>query len=110
MCRGSLHFNISHLYPVAYEIYVSEQPNELGTLYQTIDDVTITSTTVGGLTGEQTYFFTVRVVTDGDVIYDSNRVGATLPEDFTFWLYVAAGVGGFVVLLLVIYVFRRKRA
>lgn len=94
----------------AYEIYVSDQPNELGTLYQTIDDVTITSTTVGGLTGEQTYFFTVRVITDGEDIYDSNRVGATLPEDFTFWLYVAAGVGGFVVLLLVIFVFRKKRA
>ena len=95
---------------VAYEMYVSDQPNELGRLDQTIDDITVTSTTVGGLTGEETYFFTVRVVTDGVDIYDSNRVGATLPEDFTFWLYVAAGVGGFAVLLLVIFVFRKRRS
>ena len=93
----------------AYEVYYSTSPNELGTLYTTIDDVTTTSTSVGGLNGETTYFFSVRVVTNGEVIYDSNRVGATLPEDFTLWLYAAIGVGGFAVLLLVIFVCRRRR-
>ncbi|MHA1481400.1 MAG: fibronectin type III domain-containing protein, partial [Candidatus Thorarchaeota archaeon] len=94
---------------VSYQIYVSETPNELGTLSQTIDEITTTSAIVGGLTGSQTYFFTVRVVTDGDVIYDSNRVGAALPQDFTFWLYVAAGAGGFAILLLVVFVCRRRK-
>ncbi len=93
----------------AYEVYYSEKPNELGTLYSTIEDVTTTSTTVGGLTGETTYFFSVRVVTSGENIYDSNKVGATLPEDFTLLLYLAVGIGGFAVLLLVIVVFRRRR-
>jgi hypothetical protein len=92
-----------------YEIYYSTSPNDLGTLYSTIEDVTTTSTIVSGLSGETTYFFTVRVVTDADVIYDSNRVGATLPEDFTLWLYAAAGIGGFAVLLLVTFVCRRRR-
>ncbi|MHA1930152.1 MAG: hypothetical protein ACTSV2_16395 [Candidatus Thorarchaeota archaeon] len=95
---------------VAYEIYVSTQPNELGILSQTIDDISVISSTVGDLAGQETYFFTVRVVADGGKIYDSNRVGATLPEDFTLWLIIAAGVGGFAVLLLVIFVFRRKRS
>lgn len=94
---------------VSYEIYYSDQANELGTLYDTIDDVTTTTATVGGLSSETTYFFSVRVVTTGDMPYDSNRVGATLPEDFSFWLYVAAGVGGFAIILLVIVVCRRKR-
>jgi hypothetical protein len=95
---------------VSYEIYYSEQPNELGTLYgEPITDITQTTATVGGLSGETTYFFTVRVVTSGELPLDSNRVGATLPEDYTFWLYVAAGVGGFAVLLLVLFVCRRRK-
>ncbi|MBN2230457.1 MAG: fibronectin type III domain-containing protein, partial [Candidatus Thorarchaeota archaeon] len=93
-----------------YEIYVSTQPNQLGTRYgEPITDVTQTSAVVGGLSGEETYFFTVRVITDGETIYDSNRVGATLPEDYTFWLYVAAGVGGFAILLLIVYLCRRRK-
>ncbi|MFW9907849.1 MAG: fibronectin type III domain-containing protein [Candidatus Thorarchaeota archaeon] len=96
---------------VAYEIYYSEQPNQLGTLFGSpITDVSQTSAIVSGLTGETTYFFTVRVVTSGDIIYDSNRVGASLPADYTFWLYVAAGVVGFAVLLLVIFVCRRRKS
>jgi hypothetical protein len=93
----------------AYEIYYSEKPDELGVLYETITDVTTTSTVVGGLSSETTYFFTVRVVTSGDVNYDSNRVGAKLPEDYSLLLYIAAGVGGFSILLLIIYVCRRRR-
>jgi hypothetical protein len=93
----------------AYEIYYSEMPNELGILYETIEDVTTTSTIVGGLNDDTTYFFTVRVVTSEDVIYDSNRVGARLPEDYSFWLYVAAGVGGFFILMLVLVICRRRR-
>jgi len=94
---------------VGYEVYYSEQPNVLGTLYGTIEDVTTTSTVIGGLAGESTYFFTVRVVTSGDTVYDSNRVGATLPEDFTMLLYILAGVGGTAVLLLVLVVYKRKK-
>ena len=94
---------------VAYEIYYSEMPNELGTLYTSINDVTTTSTIVGDLKSDTTYFFTVRVVTSSEVNYDSNRVGARLPEDYTFWLYVAAGVGGVSILLLVLCICRRRR-
>ncbi len=95
---------------VGYEIYYSQMPNELGVRYgDPITDITQTSAIVGGLSGETNYFFTVRVITDGDTVYDSNRVGASLPEDFTLWLYVAAGVGGFAFLVLVILVFRRRR-
>ncbi len=93
----------------SYEVYVSEQPNELGTLYQTITDMSTTSTVISGLQGGKTYFFKVRVTTSGDTIYDSNMVGASLPEDYTFWLYVAAGVGGFAIMLLVILVCRKRR-
>ncbi|MGY5859889.1 MAG: fibronectin type III domain-containing protein, partial [Candidatus Thorarchaeota archaeon] len=94
---------------VGYEVYYSEQPNVLGTLYGTIEDVTTTSTIVGGLAGETTYFFTVRVVTSGDTVYDSNRVGATLPEDYSLLLYILVGVGGTAVLLLVLVFFKRKK-
>jgi hypothetical protein len=94
---------------VAYEIYYSEKPDELGTLYETINDISTTSTVVGGLSSDTTYFFTVRVTTSEEVNHDSNRVGAKLPEDYTFWLYVAAGVVGFSVLLMVLCVCRRRR-
>lgn len=93
---------------VAYDIYYSEQPTELGTLHSSINDIDTTSAVVGGLSSETTYFFTVRVRTVGDTIYDSNRVGANLPEDFTTLLLIAAGAGGFAVLILVVFLYRRK--
>ncbi|MFW9789443.1 MAG: fibronectin type III domain-containing protein, partial [Candidatus Thorarchaeota archaeon] len=94
---------------VAYEVYYSKRPNELGTLYRTINDIDTTSTTVGGLTPETTYFFTVRVTTHDDTIYNSNKVGASLPEDYTVLLLIAAGAGGFAILLLVIFLYRRRQ-
>lgn len=93
----------------AFEIYVSEKPNELGHLHSTITDPEATSAVVGGLSSEKTYFFTVRVVTSGDTIYDSNRVGAELPEDFTLLLLAAAGAGGVGLIILVVLVYRRRR-
>jgi hypothetical protein len=93
---------------VAYEIYYSHKPNELGTLYSTVHNIDTTSIVVGGLSPENTYFFTVRVITHGDTIYDSNRVGANLPEDFTLLLAIIAGAGGFAVLLLVVFLYRRR--
>jgi hypothetical protein len=92
----------------AYEIYYSKQPNILGKLHSTITDIDKTSAIVGGLAPETTYFFTVRVVTNDETIYVSNRVGANLPEDITNLLLIAAGIGGFVVFLLVIFFYRRR--
>lgn len=95
---------------VAYEVYYSNRPNSLGVLHTTIHDIDKTSLVVGGLTPEKTYFFTVRVITQGGMNYDSNKVGATLPEDYTALLLIAAGAGGFTILLLVIFLYRRKQA
>ncbi len=94
-----------------YEIYYSTSVNNIGVKYGAdITDAETTSTIVSGLSGETTYFFTVRVVTDSGDYTDSNKVGAVLPEDYTMLLYIAAGVGGFAIFLLVIVVFRRRRS
>ena len=104
-------FNNDNLDFESYQIYVSTKPNEMGTLYgDPITDIATTSAVVGGLTGQTTYFFTVRVTTAGNVTYDSNGVGATLPQDFTFWLIVAAGITGVAILLVLVVVFRRRRS
>ncbi|MFW9768575.1 MAG: hypothetical protein ACFFF9_16045 [Candidatus Thorarchaeota archaeon] len=93
---------------VAYEIYYSKQPTKLGTLHSTITDIDQTSAVVGGLSSEETYYFTVRVTTNVDKDYNSNRVGAELPEDFTLLLILAAGAGGFAILILIVLLYRRK--
>ncbi|MFW9846829.1 MAG: fibronectin type III domain-containing protein, partial [Candidatus Thorarchaeota archaeon] len=94
-----------------YEIYVSKSVDEIGNrLDVEINSRDETSYRVTGLTPESTYFFTVRVNTTSGPHADSNRVGAVMPEDITYLLLIAAGVGGLAVFLIVLVLWRRRRS
>ncbi|MDF1539493.1 MAG: fibronectin type III domain-containing protein [Candidatus Thorarchaeota archaeon] len=93
-----------------YEILVSQHIQDEGAVFQTITDQDTTTTLVTGLSPKQSYFFTVRVITSGDIPADSNRVGAIMPDDISWLLYAAIAAAGFVVLLVIVLICRKRRS
>ncbi|MBD3405312.1 MAG: hypothetical protein GF411_04135 [Candidatus Lokiarchaeota archaeon] len=93
----------------AYEIYISKSPDKLGQKYgESITDIAQTSSVITGLTPETTYFFTVKTITNDNTTYQSNRVGAAMPEDITFWIYLIVGIAGISVVILALVLYRRR--
>ncbi|TXT55374.1 MAG: hypothetical protein BAJATHORv1_40285 [Candidatus Thorarchaeota archaeon] len=93
-----------------YEILMSTNLADMGTVVQTIGDQDTVQAVVGGLTPEKTYFFTIRVHTTDGGIADSNRVGAILPQNYDLIIMIAAGAGGTALLIILVLVFRKRRA
>lgn len=93
-----------------YEIYQSRSIDNIGELVAEIDNPDTTSTTVSGLKAQESYFFTVRVITTGDTHYDSNKVGAIMPESTGYLLWIVAGAGGIAVLMVIVAVRRKRKA
>jgi predicted phage tail protein len=94
---------------LSYEVLVSDSVDSTGEIAATVTDSGTTSATITGLSPERTYFFSVRVVTDGGQDSLSNVVGAAMPSDYTLLLLLAAAVGAGVVLLMAMVVFWKRR-
>ncbi len=95
---------------VEYQIYVSDDVSDIGTLYnQPITDQNTVTAVVDGLAPKTPYFFTVRVVTTGDQYADSNKVGAITPEGINWLLYGAIGAAGLAIVILIVLIFRKRK-
>ncbi|MHA2424991.1 MAG: fibronectin type III domain-containing protein [Candidatus Thorarchaeota archaeon] len=95
---------------VEYQIMVSDSVDDIGTVHTTISEQDTVTARVDGLNPQQPYFFTVRVVTTGDLHADSNRVGAITPEGLDWLLYGAIAAAGFAILVVMVLICRRRKS